>query len=80
MDLNFSKLFKKFARAITPFYKAELALLITIMADVSEDGLHDDAALKEVQRRFRKEWKGVLRDSMLNFLIEFLVISGKLPA
>jgi hypothetical protein len=77
MKLDFGKILKSLFKALMPFYKPEIALLITIIADVRNEGLKDDAAFKEVQRRFRKEWKGVMRDSVLNFLIEALVLNAK---
>jgi hypothetical protein len=75
---SFQRAFRAFINKwIVPSFKDEVALLAVIMADVNSEGLKDDAARKEVQRRFRQEWKKPIKDSVLNYLIENLVMNLK---
>jgi hypothetical protein len=75
---SFQRAFRAFVNKwIVPSFKDEVALLAVIMADVNSEGLKDDEARKEVQRRFRQEWKKPIKDSILNYLIESLVMNLK---
>lgn len=75
---SFQRAFRKFINQwIVPSFKEEVALLVVIMADVTQEGLKDKEALHEVQRRFRAEWKKPIKDNVLNYLIESLVLNTK---
>lgn len=52
---------------------AEGELLATLVIAVKTEGLTGDEARKEVQRRFRAQWKQPISDSFLNLLIEATV-------
>ena len=58
-------------------YEVESELVMAIVAEARAEGLAGDEARREVFRRFRKRYKNELRDSLLNLLIEAVVVVGK---
>jgi hypothetical protein len=77
--------FKRIGRKILVFvlnllfaiYEVESELVMAIVAEVRTEGLAGDEARREVFRRFRERYKDELRDSLLNLLIEAVVVMGK---
>lgn len=58
-------------------YEVEAELVMATVAEVRAEGLAGDEARREVFRRFRERYKDDLRDSLLNLLIEAVVVVGK---
>lgn len=63
--------------AVFALFEGEAALVAKIVADVKAAGLTGDDARREAMRRFRAEYKGVVKDSLLNLLIEMAVVKAK---
>lgn len=58
-------------------YETEAKLILQLIAQVKAEGLVGDDARREVMRRFRLHCGETLRDSVVNFLIEAMVVAGK---
>jgi hypothetical protein len=71
------KIFASLIDALFALLADEAALVAKIVADVKAAGLSGDDARREAMRRFRAEYKGVLKDSLVNLLIEIAVTKAK---
>lgn len=58
-------------------YETEAKLILQLIAQVKAEGLTGDDARREVLRRFRLHCGEAMRDSLVNFLIEAMVVAGK---
>jgi len=79
--MDFSKMGKKILmfllQALFAVYEAETSLLFRLIAEAEAKGLKGEDARKEVLRRFRENFKEEIKDSLLNFLLEAVVLSTK---
>jgi len=79
--MEISKIGKKILtfvlQALFAIYEGETNLLFRLVAEAEAKELKGEDARKEVLRRFREAFKEEIKDSLLNFLLEAVVVSSK---
>ncbi len=77
MNAILKKVFKFILQMLFAAFEAETNLILMLVSEAEALGLSGEEARKHVLREFRKNYRGELRDSLLNFLVEAVVVSTK---
>lgn len=77
LDKMIKKILKIILQILFAVYEAETNLIFVLVAEAQAQSLKGEEARAYVLRKFRERYKDELKDSLLNLLVEAVVVSTK---